>query len=378
MYIEIRKAGFVNKGAQLMLHSIVQEIHRRFPEVQFVMAPNLKLAPYEERAKMGFYQKAWYWRYRRQWGNIARYLPQKYRKMYGIVLDKQIDVVLDAAGFSYGDQHNISNLYELADSCKRWKRNNTKVIFLPQAFGPFNSSKSQKLMKIVTGNSDAIFVRDEVSWDHIVHLAGEQSQLKRGHDFTNLLNGVIPEHLPDIDQSYAIVPNWRMAENGKKNDYINLLKEAVNYILTKGSKAFILVHEGVEDMKIANELNSILEQQIEVIHEDDPLKIKGMLGACKGTFGSRFHGLVSALSQGTPSLATSWSHKYKMLMQDYDFSEGLIDLDIDKEELHKKLDLILEANSAAAIQKKLLERSDALKTGTEKMWDEIADIIQPK
>ncbi|MGM0612991.1 MAG: polysaccharide pyruvyl transferase family protein, partial [Bacteroidota bacterium] len=135
MYIEIRKAGFVNKGAQLMLHAILQQMQEAFPDARFVMAPNPKLAPYEDRARMGFYQKAWYWRYRRQWGNLAQYLPQRIRKMYGIVLDREVDVVLDASGFSYGDQHDISNLFELADSCKRWKKNNTKIIFLPQAFG---------------------------------------------------------------------------------------------------------------------------------------------------------------------------------------------------------------------------------------------------
>lgn len=376
MYIEIRKAGFVNKGAQLMLHAILQQMQEAFPDARFVMAPNPKLAPYEDRARMGFYQKAWYWRYRRQWGNLAQYLPQRIRKMYGIVLDREVDVVLDASGFSYGDQHDISNLFELADSCKRWKKNNTKIIFLPQAFGPFKTAKRQKLMKTVIENSDAIFVRDEVSRQHMTEINGEQSQLKRGHDFTNLIDGILPEHITDIDKSYAIVPNWRMTKRDNKTDYLNLLKDVVDYILIKGHKVFVLVHEGVEDMKIAHELNRMLEHKIEVIKEEDPIKIKGILGCCKGTFGSRFHGLVSALSQGTPSLATSWSHKYKMLMQDYDFAEGLVGLDIEKDELYKKLNLILETDSANAIQKKLLERSDILKAETKQMWNEIIEIIE--
>ena len=42
MLIEVRKAGFVNKGAQLMLLAILQEVSRRFPAARFAMAPSRK------------------------------------------------------------------------------------------------------------------------------------------------------------------------------------------------------------------------------------------------------------------------------------------------------------------------------------------------
>ena len=138
MLIEIRKAGFVNKGAELMLYAALEKMREAYPEAQFCMAPsaNNGAAPFAKRVELGLLQKAWMWRYCFQWGDLAMLSPQKIREMYGIVLDKEIDIVLDAAGFAYSDQWGDRSCQELARSCKRWKKNDTKIILLPQAFGP--------------------------------------------------------------------------------------------------------------------------------------------------------------------------------------------------------------------------------------------------
>ena len=80
------------------------------------------------------------------------------------------------------------------------------------------------------------------------------------------------------------------------------------------------------------------------------MKIKGILGSCEATIGSRFHGLVSALSQNVPTIAIGWSHKYNMLFRDYDFSEGLMNILADDEEINQKLKLLIDPNSRNQIK----------------------------
>jgi len=151
MIIEIRKAGFVNKGAELMLHAALQKLRTRYPDATFVMAPTPKKAeqPFRKLVQLGFYPKAWLWRYGIQWGTLANFAPRPLREMYGVVLDREVDVVVDAAGFAYSDQWGEDPCAELAQSTRRWKKNGTRVILLPQALGPFKSEKNRAAMKSV-------------------------------------------------------------------------------------------------------------------------------------------------------------------------------------------------------------------------------------
>jgi len=127
MFIEIRKAGFINKGAELMLHAALQKLKARYPEATFVMAPTSKRAehPFHNLVQLGFYPKASLWRYGIQWGNLANLAPRQLREMYGVVLDREVDVVIDAAGFAYSDQWGDAPTSELAQSAKRWRKNGT-------------------------------------------------------------------------------------------------------------------------------------------------------------------------------------------------------------------------------------------------------------
>ncbi|MCQ2030439.1 polysaccharide pyruvyl transferase family protein [Stutzerimonas zhaodongensis] len=377
MIIEIRKAGFVNKGAELMLHAALQKLKTRYPDATFVMAPTTEKSdhPFRKLVQLGFYPKASLWRYGIQWGNLANFAPRPLREMYGVVLDKEVDVVIDAAGFAYSDQWGDEPSVELAQSAKTWKKNGTRVILLPQALGPFTTDKIQAAMKTVVENVDLVFPRERVSYEHLTALTGEQAKIKQAPDFTNLISGVIPADF-DVEQNrFCIVPNCRMldkTDQQTRDAYLPFLITCTRYLLEKGAKPFVLVHEGKGDLALAEKLSAAVGG-IPIVRESGPLEIKGILGACSGTLGSRFHGLVSALSQGVPALATGWSHKYQMLFEDYGFPEGLVQVTGDEAEIKRKLDLVTDdsARIAALIQ----TRTAQLKEQSEQMWQQVFEVI---
>jgi len=377
MIIEIRKAGFVNKGAELMLHAALQKLRTRYPDATFVMAPTPKKAeqPFRNLVQLGFYPKAWLWRYGIQWGTLANFAPRPLREMYGVVLDKEVDVVIDAAGFAYSDQWGEDPCAELAQSTKRWHKNGTRVILMPQALGPFKSEKNRAAMKTVVDNVDLIFPRERVSYEHLTELVGEQAKIKQSPDFTNLITGVLPQGFDTEQNRFCIVPNCRMldkTDQKTRDAYLPFLISCTRYLLEKGAKPFVLVHEGKDDQRLADELSAAVGG-IPIVKESGALEIKGILGACSGTLGSRFHGLVSALSQGVPALATGWSHKYQMLFEDYGFPEGLVQVTTDEAEIKRKIDLVTD--DAARIQALIQTRTAQLKQQSEQMWQQVFAVI---
>jgi len=379
MYVEIRKAGFVNKGAALMLHAALQQVQRNLPAAKVVMEPGRAKSPYPyvNRASLGLYQKAWLWRAGIPFGDLAAVVPAGIREQYGVVLDKEVDVVLDAAGFAYSDQWGPDLSEELARSSKRWKKNGSKVILLPQAFGPFRDQKSKDAVKAFVENCDLIFAREQISYDYLTEIVGERDNIKLAPDFTNLITGTLPSYFDPEIHKVCVVPNCRMLDktgDSVAQGYVPFLQRATKMLVERGAKPFLLIHEGEGDARVAEQVSQAVGG-LPILRETDPLAIKGILGACRGTLGSRFHGLVSALSQGVPSLATGWSHKYQMLFADYGFAEGVLNINLSDEELSSALDYLTDPAQMQALSTRLNAHSGELKTRTQAMWNEVFELI---
>lgn len=379
MIIEIRRAGFLNKGAELMLRAVVQRIRERYPRAKLTMAPMMGRAEdtFDKMRALHLYPKASLWKKRIEFGDFAKFLPNEVRRNYGLILNRDVDVVLDAAGFSYSDQLGVGSSREFAKSVTKWKANDTKIILLPQAMGPFHSRDIKKYVQKWAAGADLIFPREVDSYRYLTEIIGDQKKIKIYPDFTNLLEGTVPEDFMGLKKRVAIVPNFRMVDKTEKIEseaYLPFLIRTAEYLEANDAEPFLLVHEGSNDQMLAEKVSEAVAN-IPIVRETDPQHIKGILGNCDATVGSRFHGLVSALSQGVPSLATGWSHKYRRLFEDYGFPEGLVSVTDSNKTLYEKLDLITSPHSAAPIRDRLNQTSNDLKILSRQMWEEVFEVI---
>jgi colanic acid/amylovoran biosynthesis protein len=380
MFIEIKGVQFVNKGAELMLASVVARVREYWPEANIVLEGN-PFSPYKSRAKLGAFQKLSLRKSIIDLNFLTYYLPKSFRhylKKWGIVTETDISVVLDAAGFAYGDQWGALKITHLGAELKRYHKNGCKYIFLPQALGPFTRDNDIKVLKNSLPKAALICAREKDSYANIRALIGDAENLVQMPDFTNAVEGIVPDYWQEGESKVCFIPNANMIGDKNqnetwKNNYIRIMTILIKQTQLLGFTPVLLNHEGEGDRNICQTLNDLFDGELELIEEVDPLKVKGIIGTSKAIVCSRFHGCVSALSQGVPNLGTSWSHKYEQLFSEYGVSDLLINPELKDNELMTLMADLINDNTAFLAE--IENNATKYKKITEEMWEKVKQVI---
>lgn len=382
MIIEICKAGFRNKGAALMLLSIIERLRATYPNAMLTVVPTAPNGsqPFAELTALGLYPKASLNRFGVELGDVAAVIPRRLRNRYGLVLDREVDVVIDAAGFAYSDQWGVASSLELSRATRRWRRQGTKVILMPQAFGPFTDPAIRKAILNAMENVDLVMPRDSTSYRFLTDVTGERETIRQFPDFTNLIEGTVPAGFNPEDHRVAIVPNYRMIDKTSEasgGKYLPFMSRCARRLAELDARPYLLVHEGIDDEQLAK-IISEASGGIPIVKENDPLMIKGILGSSHAVLASRYHALVSALSQGVPAVATGWSHKYTELFEDYDFAEGVFSVDDEAGRVDAMIDRLVDRDANKEMSAQLLQSSARLKALSEEMWSAVQSVIDSR
>ena len=372
MIIEIAGVNRWNKGAELMMRA-VRDKFAGYPSVS--LAVDQRFGKYADRAMYGLLYHLEVEKFGRSKLALSL-MPASLKRSVGLVSSSEIDAVLDASGFAFGDQHPVERTERFANRVERLRTMGKPVILLPQALGPFENPRIRKAFSKVVNNASHIFARDPVSLEYAQSCSPGATNITQAPDFTNLveISGLKPR---PTGKKACIVPNQRMIEKATDPEmaqaYIPLLCQCISYLKEKGVEAFLLIH-GSHDAALIEPLQNQLGYSLETVRESDPVEIKRILGESFMVIGSRFHALVSALTQAVPSIATSWSHKYEMLFQDYGCPELVLPVVADKNSLEKAIDETI-GNSREMLIAKLSEASASLKKDSLNMWSKVDELL---
>jgi colanic acid/amylovoran biosynthesis protein len=362
-----------NKGALLMLEAASQALRQHYDDIRIVVS--MRLTP-ELRLRNGLWASLPAEGARSALAIAFRALPAKVRRAGTLVARSEIDVILDASGFAYGDAWPIKKLRSrLLAPLRRRTGSRPKIILLPQAFGPFTSPDIRRDMAEALSKVDLVLARDQASLDHLLGLGVANAPIRVAPDFTNLLAG---EPFADkSDRPAYVIPNSKVLTSSApqaKKAYFDFLAMAVNELRRQGATPSFLIHEGEGDYQIAVTVNSSLDQPAEIIVPSTASEAKQRIASAKCIVSSRYHGLVSALAAGVPALACGWTHKYGALMQDYSLSDLLLNLE-QRDEWAAKLDALMRAVGQADRLAALREAAAREKKKSEAMWNAVFEVI---
>lgn len=374
MKIVLTGVETVNKGAELMLYGILQEVEKKYPDAEiYLKVGSVKqgLDYIDTKLKLHFWP-------------IGRAV-QKYhingilhRLNLPMVIDSKAvnaDYLIDASGFLFSDQCNLwGTTPKWWDSLLRKQRyNNAKIIFLPQAFGPFENENTRKALSIIGQYSNVIMAREKTSYNYIKESGlVDMNKVRVYKDFTSLVEGVFPPKYNHLRNGICIIPNINMIEQKKINyqDYIDLLSRIIDEGNKSNRPVYLLNHEGDSDEELALKCQKSVGGNIEVVTGLNGLEVKGLIASSFLVITSRFHGLASAFNSCVPCLATSWSHKYEEFFKDYNVENCVLPLN-DLNEVTSRLNIFLDETENENFRKHLREKLVDIKKQTREMWDYI-------
>jgi colanic acid/amylovoran biosynthesis protein len=376
MKIQIDGTNIKNKGAELMLYAVLEEIERVDPKAQVYWNDDTYTGdPQQINTKINFSKSlgqrlALKLKPFKVTSILRRlHIPYRFLTKYNVV--KGLDLMLDASGFHYSDQFKISDTY-LAEKERYFntlKNQGTKIILLPQAFGPFETSEGKKMVSLLSRYCDILFARDTVSYSYLENAGADMSRIVLTPDFTSLAHYEVPQKWKHVADRICIIPNKRMVDKGATTleSYTKFLKHTIQTYLDAGEQIVMLNHEGLEDLQLCEETNKFFGNQLTVISGLTAGEVKGVISISKVTITSRFHGVASSLNTHVPCLATSWSHKYQKLFEDFNQTDCLLDI-IAPENNKEKLLSYIDPKSNTSIRLELIENASKIKIENQKMW----------
>ncbi len=377
MKIQIDGVGTKNKGAELMLYATLEQIEKNEPNSEvFINSYSVSLSEIHS----GVILKK---RFALKFGDYPNTIANKFGLPIQFLTTEKalrgLHVVFDASGFKFGDQWSYPQRYlsRLENYYSTLNNYGTKIIMLPQAYGPFETKEGKKCANILSKYCDLIIARDEISAQHLKQADIDGNKILVYSDFTNLIKGTFTNGYEYLNGGVCFIPSVKMiTKTGiEESEYINFFSTLIYETIRKGKKPFLLNHEGKGDYLLCKKINQKVNRKIALVHDLNAKQIKGIIGKSYLTVSSRYHGVSNSLSQGVPCLATTWSHKYKMLFDDYKVEKSILDInDTDKSIALFKEYMVDDKNMK--FRKNLKINGDNIRKNINNMWMEVWGLVQ--
>ena len=364
-----------NKGAELMLYAILQEIERRLPNAEVYIEPEMNrqgLDYVHTKVKLRYWPKAEFVQKMHLKGIFSRlHLPMKVLRDTSAV---KADYVLDGSGFCFSDQCKMwGRKAEWWESLlKRQYKHGAKIVFLPQAFGPLEEIDTKEAIRVLNKYSTLIMPREKVSYDYLKGSGlVDMQKVQTYTDFTSFVKGQFPVKYEHLKNGICIIPNMKMIEQNKISleDYISLLSDIASLGIKSGRPVYLLNHEGERDEKLAYMCKERMGDSIEVATDLDALQVKGLIASAFIVVTSRFHGLASSLNSCVPSLATSWSHKYSELFRDYGMDDSYVLPLNDSAAAVQRVSELMTDSKNTEVRRALEVKKKEIQSQTKEMWE---------
>jgi colanic acid/amylovoran biosynthesis protein len=286
------------------------------------------------------------------------------------------DVLLDvSAGDSFTDLHGRYRMDAILAPKSLAIGHGIPLVLLPQTYGPFLSTRAQRLAQRIVRRCRAAWARDHDSFLKLQELAGpgfEPGRHRLGVDMAFCLepqrpaeplperfeewlsdrrvpivgfnvSGLIykagsPSSIPAVSSESVRRPEDAVSRYGLRGDYRRALARILRQLLQEDDCRIVLVphvlapsgsYESDQDAcaDVVQQLGALAGDRVLVLPDAyDQSEVKWIISQCEWFCGTRMHSSIAALSSGVPAAGIAYSLKTQGVFQTCSQGEHVHDL----------------------------------------------------
>jgi hypothetical protein len=280
------------------------------------------------------------------------------------------DLVLDCNGYRHGGIWPASNLADDIAAAATIRARGARLVLLPKSCGPFDAGTGA-LFAQLAANADLVYCRDRES---LRLCSPYTSRARLCPDFTVGSPGLPAAPQPGQRRGIVIIPNSKLVETGMFADfnaYARFIATCAGQLSATHRECRVLFHQARDVHELRQRLDALA---VPSVFHDDPRAAKAELARAALVFSSRYHGMIGALTSGTPCLVLGWSHKYAGFLEFYPDGQQWLVPEVSAAAVAQRASWIGSAEHQAGIAQQLAAGNRDIALRSEAMWDEIAQL----
>lgn len=321
-FVLVTGAGFHNSGAQAMMFTIVSELRKKNPNIEFFILGKGNALLYESEyamnCRMYFLKGEW----------------QLYSELFEAIT--MTDIIVDISGYQLSSDFPKFYTEMFLQYFRLSKFYKIPIYVMPQSFGPLNFDRNYLgILKNYMSNAEVIFARETDGYRYLteelklgnvkmaIDCVLQSTEIVRENIYYDLIHNKFGQKANAV----ALVPNTRCFDFADKNRIIYLYIAIAQKVLNLGHQLYIVPHSEDEELcKViydyfkGNDKVCLIEKQINCIDFSEFIK------DVEYVIASRYHSIIHSYKEGIPCFILGWAVKYKEVAELFGQGEYVFDI----------------------------------------------------
>lgn len=348
-----------NKGSAAQVISTTETLRKLIPDSNFTLVSSIpeldsKLCTIHNVKVVGLFSEKPFSKYLkiRKLFMLSHYLLRsilwsafnKIRLNANALLEPKIlteysraDMIVDLSGDTLSDKNALALFSILGIFIGKFL--GKKIAVFSQSIGPFKKA-TRFLSRICLNAVDLIVIRDDITKNYLIDIGVNNPSTYLAAEIAFLLQPASNSKVREILSKEDLNPNEENCPligigtsalisrtlKSKNNNYIALMAKISDYLVEKLNAYVLFIshviipsnYDSRDDRFVAEKIYHLARNKsnIKIIKGDySPEELKGIIGQCDLFIGARMHSNIASTSMHVPTVALSWSHKYRGIMR---------------------------------------------------------------